>query len=379
VPGYDEDALTMAVEAGRLAIGEEVGITRVVFVSRELPLLEGGNSAPLLAGLRLGRDVEVVERIGGAPATLDALTSAAPGTLVIGVDAGSAAGAAAALVAGSNPTSQVARVQRSMPQRTRLANGQPGFNDDDPRMLREIGVRASIEAAGLPGKPLAVAGLGARDAASWSAPDAPALPTVGASSVLFAIAALTEAGRSGLVAASEQAALSAANVDVSTGAVRRHERPVQPPVKRRQTPGTGVRVSLAAYDRAFEAKVRWQAGKCTKCGTLAMPPRYHCLGCGVDDSWEYTPLPYTGTVYTTTTVHVPVPSLESPYTLAVVECDGVDVRVLMHVTDMPPGTVKIGGHGRLVLRRVAMRSGVPDYGYAFSPDMPDKDKRGGAQ
>jgi uncharacterized OB-fold protein len=203
--------------------------------------------------------------------------------------------------------------------------------------------------------------------------------TLGASSPLFAIAALIDAGRSGLVGASEQAAFSAANVDVAGSSVRRRQQPAQAPVKRKQTPGTGVKISLAAYDRAFEAKVRWQAGKCNKCGTLAMPPRFHCLGCGADDSWEYTPLPYAGTVYTTSTIHVPVPSLESPYTLAVVECDDVDVRVLMHVTDVPPGSVKIGERGKLVLRRVAMRSGVPDYGYAFSPDVPAEGKSGGAK
>jgi uncharacterized protein len=378
VPGYDEDALTMAVEAGRQALGDAGVATKVVFISRELPLLDGGNSGPLVAALRLSNDIEVVEQIGGAPAVLDALASAAPGTLVIGVDAGTAAGAAAALVTGSNPVTSVARVQRSFPQRTRYANGQ-SYYDDDPRMLREIGVRPSIEAAKLPGKPLVIAGLGAKDAAAWSAPGAPALLTQGASSVLLAIAALADAGRSGLVAASEQGAFSAANVDVAGSTVRRNERPVQAPAKRKATPGTGIKVSLAAYDRAFEAKVRWQAGKCTQCGTMITPPRYHCLECGADDSWELVPLPLTGTIYTTTTIHVPVPSLESPYSLAVVECDGTDVRSLMHVTDVPPGAAKIGGHGKLVLRRVAMRSGVPDYGHAFSPDLPAEGQSGGAK
>jgi uncharacterized protein len=38
------------------------------------------------------------------------------------------------------------------------------------------------------------------------------------------------------------------------------------------------------------------------------------------------------------------------------------------VTGAEPGTVAIGDRGRLALRRVAMRSGVPDYGYAFEPE-----------
>jgi uncharacterized OB-fold protein len=38
------------------------------------------------------------------------------------------------------------------------------------------------------------------------------------------------------------------------------------------------------------------------------------------------------------------------------------------VTGAEPGTVDIGDRGRMVLRRVAVRSGVPDYGYAFEPE-----------
>ncbi len=40
----------------------------------------------------------------------------------------------------------------------------------------------------------------------------------------------------------------------------------------------------------------------------------------------------------------------------------------MKVTGATPGTVDIGDRGRLALRRVAVRSGVPDYGYAFEPE-----------
>src|SRR5215471_9895528 len=83
VTGGDEDAVTMAVEAGRAAIQQQAEVRRVVLVTRDLPLLEGGNGAVLLAGLGLDERVEVTELLGGAPAVLDALTSAAPGTLVI--------------------------------------------------------------------------------------------------------------------------------------------------------------------------------------------------------------------------------------------------------------------------------------------------------
>lgn len=377
VLGYDEDALTIAVEAGRQVVDAGGMVTRVVFISRELPLLEGGNTAPLLAALRLPDTLEVVEQLGGAPATLDAILSANSGTLVIAVDAGSSAGAAAALVNGSSPLVLAGRAQRSLPQRTRHADGQ-SFRDDDPRLLRESGVRTSMSALDLPEKPLLIAGLSARDAAVWSSEPPPALPTLGASSPIFALAVLIDSACSGLVGAMEQATLSVAHFNAAGSTVKRHEPKAQKPAARKKAPGGDIKLSLAAYDRAFKSKVGWHAGKCMACGLLSTPPRYHCLGCGADDQWELAPLPRTGSIYTTTTVHVSVPSLESPYTLAIVECDGTDVRSLMHVTDVPPGQVTIGTHGRLVLRRVAIRTGVPDYGHAFSPDAVSVQEGGAA-
>ncbi|PRC54353.1 DNA-binding protein, partial [Mycobacterium sp. ITM-2017-0098] len=76
VAGDDEDAITMAVEAGRAALTAGGAVERVVLVSRYLPLLESSNAAVLLAGLGLDPELEVDERLGGAPATVDAVSSA---------------------------------------------------------------------------------------------------------------------------------------------------------------------------------------------------------------------------------------------------------------------------------------------------------------
>src|SRR3984957_6416835 len=75
VAGGDEDAVTLAVEAGRAAIeaaddGDLAGaggVQRVVLVSRELPLLEGGNAAVLLAGLGLDPEIGGSGRLRGGP------------------------------------------------------------------------------------------------------------------------------------------------------------------------------------------------------------------------------------------------------------------------------------------------------------------------
>jgi uncharacterized OB-fold protein len=72
-------------------------------------------------------------------------------------------------------------------------------------------------------------------------------------------------------------------------------------------------------------------------------------------------------VYTAATIHVPVPGLAVPYTVVLAELGDTGVRVLVQLTGVPPGGVAIGDRGTMVFRRVAVRSGVPDYGYAFLP------------
>ena len=372
VAGGDEDAVTLAVEAGRAAIdAADGGVQRVVLVSRELPLLEGGNTAVLLAGLGLDPEIEVSERLGGAPAALDALTSARPRTLVIAADVLPFAGAAAALVAGSGLTvTPVARLARSLPVRTRSAAGEV-HDYGDPRLLRERGVLASVSALAAEGagKPLVLAGVDARQAAAVCAGQPAALPTTGASSALFALAALAESRSAGPLFAAEQATVSGVLVGDGVAVVRRVEPAARPLPASTFTPGKEIPVSLAAYDRAFSAKVRFEAGRQAGTGELDFPPRYRV---GTDGALhtDYTlvPLPRTGTVYTGVTVRIPVPGLPTPYSLVIVELDGVDVRVLARVTGAGPGTVNIGDRGRMVLRLVAVRSGVPDYGYAFCPE-----------
>src|SRR3981081_4543546 len=68
--GDDEDAITLAVEAGRAALIASGAVERVVLVSRDLPLLESSNAAVLLAGLGLYPELEVDERLGRVPETV---------------------------------------------------------------------------------------------------------------------------------------------------------------------------------------------------------------------------------------------------------------------------------------------------------------------
>ena len=185
---------------------------------------------------------------------------------------------------------------------------------------------------------------------------------------MFALAALAETRAAGLLLAFEQATMTAVEVSSGTVTVHRVERAPQDVPEQRITPGPEIRISLPAYERAFDAKVRLEAGRCPQCGTLALPPRYRCLGCGAEGDAALTELPRDATVYTTTTIHTPVPGLATPYTIVIVELGDTGVRLLAQVTGAPPGNIGIGDRGEMVLRRVALRSGVPDYGYSFSPD-----------
>jgi uncharacterized OB-fold protein len=368
--GRDEDAVTMAVQAGRaaLAAGDRTPVERVVLVTRDLPLLDGGNGAALVAGLGLDASTAVVEQIGGGPAVLDQLLGAPAPTLVVAADTGRGSGAAA-VVAGSTGAGMtlapVAHVQHSLPVRARGGDGVV-HDYDDPRLVRERGMRAGLTEAGIATKAVAAVGLPVKDAAALCEGDAPRVPTSGASAPILALAALAESRTSGLLLAFEQATMTA--VDVTSGAttVSRVEPSPRAPAHQAVTPGPEIKISLPAYERAFEPKLRLEAGRCPHCGTLALPPRHRCLGCGAEGDASLVALPREAIVYTTTTIHTPVPGLATPYTIVIAELGDTGVRLLAQVTGAEPGSVAIGDQGEMVLRRVAERSGVPDYGYSFS-------------
>src|ERR1700742_169045 len=116
VKGLDEDALTMAVAAGRVA-DPGASAQRVVLVSRDFPLLEGGNGAVLLAGLSLDADVAVSEVLGGAPAALEQILGAPDGPLVLPPDDSAPVAGAGPVLVGTKGASlaPVARQTRSLP------------------------------------------------------------------------------------------------------------------------------------------------------------------------------------------------------------------------------------------------------------------------
>lgn len=381
VKGPDEDALTMAVAAGRAA-DPSASAQRVVFVSRDFPLLEGGNGAVLLAGLSLPSDVAVSEVLGGAPAVLDQILGAGDGTLVLAADDNLVtAGAGAVLIGATGATlSPVARQTRSLPTTVRGEDG-TRRNYGDPRLQREIGVKATMAKLGLTSSQTvaAVVGVTAKELGDVTTAGAIENPTSSASGVIRALASLVEAnGHGGLLLAIEQSSVTAADVILSQTAptITRNEVPVRELPKFRTADGNGIPISLPAYARAFEPKLRWEAAVFEERPGIDTAPQFPPRA-RVDDAgglvtdYRLEPMPRTGTVYTQTTIQIPVPDLPSPYSIAVVQLDGSPVRVLMKVTGVPAGEATIGQAGSVVLRKIADRAGVPDYGYAFYPVTPE--------
>jgi uncharacterized OB-fold protein len=377
VKGPDEDALTMAVAAGRAA-DPDATAQRVVLVSRDFPLLEGGNGAVLLAALSLPADIPVAEVLGGAPAVLDQIANAADGTLVIAADDNDLAAGAGAVLTGDGGAivTPLARQTRSLPL---TARGEDGARHSyvDPRLQREVGVRSTLTRLGLAGTPAlaAVAGVPlATVKGDFDISRAVGDPTVSAAAIIRLLADAIEAGTQGVLLAVEQSSISAADLAVGGTAPRiaRDEFAPRELPKLRVADGVGIPISMPAYARAFEPKIRWEAAVFEESPGIdsapQFPPRLRVNNAGLlATEYRLEPLPRTGTVYTHSTVRIPVPDLPGPYSLAVVQLDGSPVRVLLKVTGVPAGEATIGQAGAVVLRRIAIRAGIPDYGYAFWP------------
>jgi uncharacterized OB-fold protein len=377
VKGSDEDALTMAVAAGRAA-DPDATAQRVVLVSRDFPLLEGGNGAVLLAALSLPADTPVTEVLGGAPAVLDQIGSAGDVTLVIAADDNDLVVGAGALLTGDGGATVTAsaRQTRSLPLTARAEDG-ARHAYVDPRLQREVGVRSTLTRLGLTGTPALAAATGvplAQIGSDFDTSQALGDPTVSASGIIRLLADAIEAGTQGLLLAVEQSSISAADLAFGGTAPRiaRDEYAAQELPKARVADGVGIPISMPAYARAFEPKIRWEAAVFEESPGIdsapQFPPRLRVDNAGrLATEYRLEPLPRTGTVYTHTTVRIPVPDLPSPYSLAVVQLDGSPVRVLLKVTGVPAGEATIGQPGSVVLRRIAVRAGIPDYGYAFWP------------
>ncbi|WP_255169938.1 zinc ribbon domain-containing protein [Natrononativus amylolyticus] len=359
VPAADEDALTMAYEAGRRALEaadlEGEGVDWLAFASSRPPLAEEDLSARLRAMLAVPRTATDHVFTGSTRAGtralwagMDALEAArAERVLVVaadaprgepddGVDHAAGAGAAAFVLERDGPATITDRAEYGAPY--------PGtrFRESGRETTEGLGVTGYDRAAFTETIGGAVAGLEADpdpDAAAIQAPDGKLpyraagaagvstdaiqasatvhdLGDLGAASVPVTLARALADGHRSVLAVSHGSGAGAdalvversdevsASVDLEVGdslsyAEYLRQRGVitsGPPA------GGGAYVSLPSWKRSLPQRYRLEAGRCPDCGSLAFPPEGACPDCGSLTEYESTPLSRTGTLEAATTI-----------------------------------------------------------------------------
>ncbi len=100
-----------------------------------------------------------------------------------------------------------------------------------------------------------------------------------------------------------------------------------------------------AQDSPFFAglsKGKLLGSKCIKCSYTYGTPRSHCMECGAKTEWYELPL--EGTIHTFTTCYFGSEAFlkETPFTLILVEFEGVNTLFLSRLIGVEPQDVKIG-------------------------------------
>ncbi len=139
----------------------------------------------------------------------------------------------------------------------------------------------------------------------------------------------------------------------------------------------GAYVSLPAYLNSAAARYRLTASRCAACNRLDFPPRLVCLDCGGYDLVQEV-LSGKGEVYARTVIAKGSSPTEfqeqqdliGPYAVALVQLQE-GPRILTQLTDVDPADVEIGMPVDAVLRRIYRQEGVVRYGYKFRP-MPER-------
>jgi len=116
------------------------------------------------------------------------------------------------------------------------------------------------------------------------------------------------------------------------------------------------------------AKRKLLGSRCAACDYTYATPRSHCMECGGTTDW--VELPLNGRIHTYTTCYFGGEAFlkETPFTLILVEFDGVDTLFLSRLVGMEPDAVAIGLQVNARFLRNAKFRATDVY---FVPDFPD--------
>ncbi|WP_458188702.1 zinc ribbon domain-containing protein [Haladaptatus sp. NG-WS-4] len=143
--------------------------------------------------------------------------------------------------------------------------------------------------------------------------------------------------------------------------------------------GGGAYVSVPSWRRTLDQRHRLLAGRCSDCGTLNFLPEGACNGCKSLVEYDEVQLTGTGTVEAVTTISqggAPPEFAEQQaqsgdFDVAVVALDGLDGEVASapaQVTGTDTGSLQNGDRVATTMRRIYTQEGVTRYGFKIQPD-----------
>jgi 3-hydroxy-3-methylglutaryl CoA synthase/uncharacterized OB-fold protein len=141
--------------------------------------------------------------------------------------------------------------------------------------------------------------------------------------------------------------------------------------------GGGANVSLLTWQRSLDQRYRLVAGRCEVCGELAFPPEGACPACYERVSYEPQELPAEGTIDALTVIRQGGAPPEfggqaqqtGRFGVAIVEVnvDEGSIRLPVQITDADPDTLAVGDEVIGEIRHIYSQEGLPRYGLKFRP------------
>ncbi len=123
------------------------------------------------------------------------------------------------------------------------------------------------------------------------------------------------------------------------------------------------------YHREIPNRYRLEAGRCGGCGKVTFPVRRVCPSCRGTE-WETITLSRSGTVVTSTVIHVAPDEfmMEAPYAMAIIETPE-GARMMTQVVDCDPSDVGPGMEVSLEFRLIRKEGhgGILCYGHKAVP------------
>ena len=422
VANHDEDAVTLAVEAGRHLPARHTPGATLVFATAEPPYFDKSSAATIHAALGFPEESRAVDLLGlrsgtsalalalesGGTAMLADLRTMAPGAPdELSHGDGAAAFAAAPDGDGAVRLLGSATATQELLERWRLP-GAPHprvwderFTADAVSALAVTTARNALDRAGLDqvdhvlvscANPRAAAavrrtlGAGVSDAdldalmghtgaahAGLLLADALDRATAGQTIMLVGIAdgvdALIFAVEDGVRAARKGRPVREqldARVPLSYERYLRVRRLLSLQGARRPDPPAPASPPMLRHTGWKYALV---ASRCRVCGVVETPPGRVCPGCGEIDSGEPYSLRDVGCTVVSVTLDRLAPTPDLPVTIAVVDVDGGGRRST-EVIDTPPGGINVGDRLVPTFRRLHSADGIHNYFWKTRPEAP---------